>query len=112
MSTTTRIPPEQLAEYFERFTRGFLLDGSPETVDVEVIEPDLGDQLAVHGVRLLGVTYDPGSNALEFELESGDHRVYEPREVWTIEEPDGFVSAIEIVRPDGAHEVVTAKRVG
>jgi hypothetical protein len=109
---TTRIPPERLHEYFERFTKRFLLDGSPEAVDVELVQPELGDQHIVEGARLLGITCDPKTNALEFALDSGDHRVYVPSEVWVVEEPDGFVSAMEIVRADGSREVVSVKRVG
>ena len=112
MSATTKIPTEQLAEYFGRFTKRFLMDGAPEAVDVEVLEPEWGDQREVEGVRLLGITYDPKANALEFELEPGDHRVYAPQEVWTIEEDDGFVSAIEVVRPDSTREIVSVRRVG
>jgi hypothetical protein len=32
--------------------------------------------------------------------------------VWVVEEPDGFPGTIEIVRPDGAREVVTIRKVG
>ena len=112
MSVTTQVPHDRLAEYFEAFTKRFLQDGSPEAVDVEVLEPDWGDQLAMQGARLIGITYDERSNALEFELDSGDHRVYQPHEVWTVEEPNGFIDAIEVVLPDGSREIVSVKRVG
>jgi hypothetical protein len=112
MSVTTQIPRDRLAEYFEVFTKRFLRDGSPEAVDVEVLEPDWGDQQVLQGARLLGVSYDKRSNTLEFELDAGDHRVYEPQEVWVIEESDGFLNAIEVVLPDGSREVVSVKRVG
>jgi len=112
MTVTRGIPREQLGEYFAEFTRRFLRDGSPEAVDVEVLEPDWGDQVVAQGARLLGITYDRHTNALEFELDSGDHRVIEPEEVWTIEEADGFLSAVEVVRSDGTREVVSVKRVG
>jgi hypothetical protein len=109
---TRKISTERLHEYFELFTRRFLLDGSPEAVDVELVEPELGDQHVVEGARLLGITYDPKTNALELALDAGDHRVFVPNEVWVVEEPDGFVSAMEIVRADGSREVVSVKRVG
>jgi hypothetical protein len=112
MSTTTKVPHERLAEYFTAFTKRFLLDGSPEAVDVEVLEPDLGDQIAAQGARLLGITYETTTNSLELELDSGDHRVYDPQEVWTVEEADGFLSAIEVVHPDGGREVISVKRMG
>ena len=112
MSLTTKIPPERLVAYFEAFTRRFLRDDSPEAVDVLVLEPDWGDQYVAEGARLIGITYDPRSKALEFALEGGDHRVYRPEEVWVLEEDDGFLSAIEVVRPDGTREVVSVKRAG
>jgi hypothetical protein len=112
MSVTTRIPEDQLAEYFAAFTRKFLLDESPEAVDVEVVEPDWGEQVLAQNAHLIGITYEPKTRRLEFELDSADHRIEEPKEVWVIEEPDGFITAIEVVYPDGAREVVSIKRLG
>lgn len=112
MSRTTQIPKDRLAEYFDAFTKRFLRDGSPEAVDVEVLEPDWGDQFPLQGARLIGITYTEATNTLEFELDSGDHRVNEPDEIWVIEEPDGFLDAIEVVLPDGSREVISVKRVG
>src|SRR6266850_487705 len=112
MSVTTQVPRNRLAGYFEAFTKRFLRDGSPEAVDVEVLEPDWGDQVALQGARLIGITFAERTNTLEFELDTGDHRVYQPQEVWTIEEPDGFLDAIELVLPDGSREIVSIKRAG
>jgi hypothetical protein len=112
MSTTTKVPRERLAEYFATFTKRFLLDDSPEAVDVEVIQPHQADQVAVHGVRLRGITYDSKGNSLEVELDSGDHRLYDPQEVWTVEESDGFLSAIEVVHRDGGRDVISVRRMG
>jgi hypothetical protein len=112
MSVTTRIPDGRLAEYFSAFTEKFLLDESPEAVDVEVLAPDWGEQVVAQDAHLLGITYEPKTRTLEFELDSGDHRIVGPQEVWTIEEPDGFLSAIEVVYPDGGREVVSIKRLG
>lgn len=110
MAVTTRIKEDQLAGYFEQFTKRFLQDDAPETASIEVLSPEWGEQYESEGARLLGITYDRHDNALELELESGDHRVYNPREVWVLEDKDGFVSGIEIVRADGEKEVVTVRR--
>jgi hypothetical protein len=110
MPETKRIANDQLAHYFDAFSKRFLMDDSPESANIEILSPTLGDQHRASGVRLLGITYDKHTNALEVELDSGDHRTYKPREVWAVEEPDGFVSALDIVRSDGAREVVTIKR--
>ena len=50
--------------------------------------------------------------ALEVELESGGLRAYRPKEVWTVEEDDGFIRAIEIVRDDDTREIVRVRRLG
>src|SRR5215210_3609692 len=92
MSETKRIATDQLTRYFDAFSKRFLMGESPDVVDVEVLS-DMGDQRVAIGARLVGVDYDPHTNALELELESGDHRAFNPREVWAVEEPDGFISA-------------------
>jgi hypothetical protein len=112
MSVTARIPENQLADYFTAFTKKFLLDESPEAVDVEVMEPDWGEQTLAESAHLIGITYETKTRTLEFELDSADHRIVEPAEVWTLEEPDGFLKAVEVVYPDGGREVVSIKRLG
>ena len=110
MPETKRIAHDQLTRYFDAFSKRFLMSDSPEAADVEIVGEELGDQHLARGVRLLGVDYDPHTNALELELESGDHRAFNPREVWAIEESDGFVSGLQIVREDGARELVNISR--
>ena len=110
MSETKRIAHDQLTRYFDAFSRKFLMPDSPGAADVELVGSDVGDQPVANGVRLLGVDYDPHTNALELELGSGDHRAFNPREVWAVEESDGFVSSIQIVRDDGAKELVKITR--
>jgi hypothetical protein len=112
MAATKKIPRNQLAEYFDTFTKRFLRDGSPEAIDIEVVAPDWGDQQPVQGARLIGITYDADTRTLEFAFDVGDHRVIKPRDVWVVEEPDGFVSSLEIERAGRAREVVSVKRVG
>ena len=68
-----------------------------DTADIEILVPEWGDQFATEGTRLRGITYDSKEKAIEFYVEGGDHRVLHPKEVWTEEEPDGFIKAIEIV---------------
>lgn len=109
---TKRIPDDQLKVHFEQFTKHFLLRESTNTADVQVLAPDWGDQYVGEGMPLRGITYDPKEKAIEFELESGDHRVPTPKEVWTVEEPDGFIKTIEIVRNDSTREVIQVNRRG
>jgi len=109
---TTRIPTDQLEARFDQFTKNFLLRESTNAADVEILAPDWGDQIAFDGAQLRGITYDPKERAIEFAMDMGDHRVSQPKEVWTMEEPDGFIKEIEIVHEDSTRELVRVKRMG
>ena len=109
---TKNIPRDQLQEYFDAFTKHFLSHESTNAVDVELVAPDWGDQFVAEGAHLYGITYDPKDDAIEFELEGGDHRIVHPREVWVAEEIDTFVKAIQVVRDDGSREVARVNRLG
>jgi hypothetical protein len=113
MSVTTKISRDKLEKYFDDFTKHFLRNDSTTVADVELLAKDWGDQVEAEGARLIGVTYDPKENALELTFEAGQHRMYRPAEVWTVEdETNGFVSAIELVHDDGTREVVRVRRTG
>ncbi len=112
MMTTTRIPEERLQNYFDSFSKHFLLHESTNAVDVEVLTAELGDQFEAEGAHMLGISYDPHTKSIDIDLEGGDHRVYNPSEVWVIEEEDGFLKAIEMASADGTREVVRIRRLG
>jgi hypothetical protein len=59
-----------------------------------------------------GISYEPKENVLEVELESGDVRTVHPKAVWVIEEDNGFVSGMEIVRDDDSRELIRIRRQG
>jgi hypothetical protein len=112
MMTTTRIPEERLQSYFDSFSKHFLMQESTVATDVEVLTSELGDQFAAEGARLMGISYDPRSRSIDIEMEGDDHRVYNPSEVWVVEEEDGFLKVIEMVQTDGTREVVRIRRLG
>ena len=112
MSVTRRVESERLEEYFDKFNKRFLNNETTNVADVELLMGELGDQVAAEGVHLIGISYDPKASSLEIELESGDMRSYHPKEVWAVEEDDGFVRAVEIIRDDGSSEIVRVRRLG
>jgi len=112
MPATKQIPRNQWKDYFDGFTKRYLRDDRPETATIELLSPTLGDQFEVEGAHLLGISYDPKSEALEVLLKNMDHLVFRPKEISAIEEEDGFLSGIEIVRNDGTKEILTVRRGG
>jgi hypothetical protein len=112
MPVTIQLSPDHMAEYFEAFTRRYLVNESTDVADVEVLSPTLGDQPMATGSHLLGISYEPKRNALEVELEAGDVRTFQPKEVWVVEEENGFLRAVEIVRDDDTRELIQVHRLG
>lgn len=112
MSVTRRLSHDEMEPYFDNFSKHFLQGESTDVADVEVLMPELGDQYVAEGAHLTGITYNRENNELDIELDGGDHRSMRPKEVWALEEDDGFVRAIEIVRDDDAKEIVRVKRLG
>jgi hypothetical protein len=111
--TTRRVSQEEWKTLFDRFTQRYLRDEVPETVTIEVVSPEIGDQFATEDVRIFGVTYDPKSNALELALEESEHLVFSPVDLWVVEnEADGFLEAIDLVRADGTKEIMHLHRSG
>jgi hypothetical protein len=112
MSTTKRLHRGEWKDYFDRFTHDRLKDDAPSAVTVEVMSPTLGDQFEVSAVRLLGLAYDPKSQAFEVLLEGVDHLVFYPTEIWVLEGEPGFISTIEVVKPEGEKEIIYVRRSG
>jgi len=110
MSETKQIPPDRMQAYFDGFSKRFLQRDATATADVEVLGMDIGDQIEEEGERLIGISYEPRTRALELDLESVGIRAYRPKEVWAIEEDDGFISGLEIVREDDTKEIVRVRR--
>ena len=109
MPTTRQIPRKQWKDVFDRFTKRHLRDDVPEAARVELLAPDLGDQVEVDSVRLRGISYDPKSKALEVLLDNVDHLVFQPKEISVVEEDEDFLSSVEIVREDDTKEILTIR---
>jgi len=112
MSETRLIAREQLASYLDDFAKRFLLDDKPRSIDVEILAGEMGDQRIVDSARLIGIAYDHKDDYLDFVTDHGDHRIASPDEVWAVEEPDGFVSALEVVCRDNVREIASVRRIG
>jgi hypothetical protein len=112
MGTTRLIPREEWESYFERYTRRYLEGEGDVHADafVEVMSPDMGDQIEATLVPVLGMDYDPKSNAFELLLENVDHLMFHPSEIAVVEDDDGFISALEVRHEDGIKEVVQLRR--
>lgn len=112
MSATKEIRREQWEDYFDRFTKRHLRDDRPEAATLEVVSPELGDQVEADRAHLLGISFDRRNDTLEVLLENVDHLAFHPKEIWVVEEEDGFLQSVEIVRDGGEKEILTIRRAG
>src|SRR6516165_2458692 len=112
MGATRVIPRGEWKTFFDQYTRRFLspLGDAEETALIEVISPSLGVEVEASVVALIGMDYDPKSNAFELVLAGIDHLMFYPTEIAVIEEDDGFISALEVTRVDATQEIVQIRR--
>jgi hypothetical protein len=107
---TKQIPRDHWKAYFDQFTRRYLTAGETETATVEMMSPTLGDQFVAEGMRLLGLSYSPQSHLFEVDLDQMEHLVFDPTEIWVMEEEGGFISNLDMVRSDGTNELITLRK--
>ena len=110
MSNTKLIPREHWAEYFDSLSKRFFRDDQPEVATIAVTSRLAGDRTAVHGARIIGITYDRHDDVLDVALEGVDHLVYRPTEIRVIEDTDGFVRELMVKHKGGPREVIALKR--
>jgi hypothetical protein len=108
---TRVIPRAEWKDTFDAFTRTHLDDElRGATATLELLSPDLGDQLDDRPVRLLGITWDDKSGALDVFFEDIDHLAFQPESIAVIEADDGFLLEIEIVQQEGERELLHVHR--
>ena len=78
---------------------------SGKHAEIEVASLSIGDQIEAGWLYLRGLTYDPKNDVIEIALESLDHMIYRPREVYLAFGPDGL-SSIEVTDQDGVQRIV------
>jgi hypothetical protein len=110
MGATKEIPRSEWQRYFDDLAKRHLRGDTAAVASLELMSAELGDQLEETAAPLIGLSYDPKSEALEVILADRDHLVFHPAEIWVVEEDDGFVSALEVVYGDGTHEVMELQR--
>jgi hypothetical protein len=68
----------------------------------------LGDQVEARWLPLIGITFDPKDDLIEFALEGLDHLIHWPREVY-IDEGNESITSLEIIDADGVRQIAKFK---
>jgi hypothetical protein len=72
---------------------------------IETISPEIGRQVEVRLLPVLGVEYDPRSDVLEVILFDLDHLIAHPRDLYVDDGPGGL-SSFEVIDGEGLRQIV------
>jgi hypothetical protein len=101
---TQKIDREEWVEFFDQFSRrhrGWL-------ITLEVMAPDLGDQIQVRELPLEGITAELKASGDEIEIIAGNldahlsHTIARPARVWIKRTEEGADETLEIESESGA----------
>jgi hypothetical protein len=106
---TLEIPRSSWPDHF----RGLIDTHEGWGVTIEVLDQELGDQLALHGLTLRGMTLESkGSAAGDILIEAGDapdfssYRIHQPRVIRVVQTRPGLEADLQIESLDGTTTLV------
>jgi uncharacterized protein DUF5335 len=105
MPTLRTVPRSEWRQFFDRMSKALLLG---KWAEIEVASPDIGDQIVVEWIPMLGVTYDSKDDLLDVALDRTDHLVYHPKEI-VVDEGAAGLSSIAVTTTDGTRQIVRLK---
>lgn len=100
-----KLERDQWATYFDTFSRDFIRSKRSDYAQIRVLSTEDGAQPETSWLPLIGLTYDAKSDLLDVSVENMDHLVYQPEEIY-VDEEDGVISSLEVVRKDGTKEII------
>jgi hypothetical protein len=104
MSTLITVPRDEWRGFFDRMSRTLM----GKRAEIEVASLDLGDQIVVEWVPMLGITYDSKDDLLDVALDRGSHLIRSPRDIVVEEGADGIAS-VAVLDADGVRQIVRLK---
>jgi Family of unknown function (DUF5335) len=110
MATLRSVPKSEWRQFFDRMSKALLLG---KWAEIEVMSPDIGDQILAEWIPMIGVTYDSKDDLLDVSLTRGDrlvtdHLVYHPKDIVVEEGAEGLLS-IAVTTADDTRQIVRLK---
>ena len=97
-----RLERAEWAAFCARASRGYL----GKQVEVEVLSAEIGCQVQVHGLPLIGLSYDPKDDLIELFVGELSHFIRTPRRFYVDEDPLGDVS-FHVIDVDDTRCIIT-----
>jgi len=104
MASLHSVPKAEWSVFFDRMSKVLL----GKRAEVEVAALDVGDQIVVDWVPLIGITYDSQDDLLDIALDRSNHLIRHPREI-AVEEGDTGLKSVAVVDGDGTRQIVNLK---
>ena len=101
----TQIDRDRWATFLETLSDSLV----GKQAEIEVVSLRLGDQIEAEWTPLIGIAYDRKDDLIQIALDSLDHLVRSPRELFVDYGVGEIIAAIEIVDEDGTREIVKFK---
>lgn len=92
--------------FFDSFSQKFLKDDQPEYAEIRVLSNDSGAQPQTRWLVLEGITYNDKDDLLDIRVEDLNRMILSPKEIYVDEDPDGWITSIEIIEEDGTKDIV------
>ena len=105
MARLLSVPQAEWRAFFDRTSKALL----GKWAEIEVASLDLGDQIAVEWVPMIGITYDSKDDLLDVALDRMNHLIRGPRETLVEEGPTGLAS-VAVVDAEGTRQVVRLRQ--
>jgi hypothetical protein len=104
MSELLTVPQAEWRPFFDRMSRALL----GQWAEIEVASLELGDQIVVEWIPMIGITYDSGDDLLDVALDRSNHLIRHPRQIVVEQVPTG-VASVAVIDGDGVQQVVRLK---
>ena len=99
------VPRAEWREFFDRMSKAL----TGKWAEIEVASLDLGDQITVEWIPLIGITYDSKDDLLDVALDRYDHLIRHPKQIVVNQTADGSLASVAVVDGDGAKQIVRMK---
>ncbi len=108
MTTTTQIAQQDWPAFFTRISN----ENQGRSLTLAVVDPNAGESGTHKQGKLMAIDYDPAGEGDDIVISTGvdelgySHPIPHPTEVWSAEEGNGKVAALEIVDRSGAKSIL------
>ena len=114
-----KISSDQWGEFFDQFTH----DNRGRLIKLEIVNREGGDEILIENAPLWSLVYTPVAQGNNLTLSTGrnttivterdevtySHTIHAPKTVWSAEDSDGQIVALEVIDESNAQTIFSLK---